>query len=125
MGALDRRARRETNPWRIIQVKELHLYETLGRKVMDANGEYAGRLEELEVERGDESCLVTNYLVQHRGLISRITQWALSNSLQKVIPISEKSLPYRVPWELMDLSDPERPRITVTKSELRRARSEA
>lgn len=106
-------------------MKELHLYETLGRKVHDANGEYAGRLEELEVERGDESCLVMNYLVQRRGLVSRITAWALSDSLQKAIPTSEKSLPYRVPWELMDLSDPEHPRITVPQKELKRARSEA
>ena len=106
-------------------MKELHLYETLGRKVYDANDKYAGRLEEIEVERGDESCLVTNYLVQHRGLMSRITQWAVSDSLRKTIPVSEKSLPYRVPWDLMDLSDPEHPRITVAQSELRRARTEA
>jgi sporulation protein YlmC with PRC-barrel domain len=106
-------------------MKELHLYETLGRKVHDSDGEYAGRLEEIEVERGDESCLVLNYLVEHRGLLSRITQWALSNSLQKKIPTSEKSRPYRVPWDLMDLSDPAHPRITVPQSELKRARSEA
>jgi sporulation protein YlmC with PRC-barrel domain len=106
-------------------VKELHLYETLGRKVRDANGEYAGRLEEIEVERGEESCLVMSYLVQHRGLRSRITAWALSDSLQKAIPTSEKSLPYRVPWDLMDLSEPEHPRITVPKAELKRARSSA
>lgn len=106
-------------------MKELHIYEALGRKVHDANGEYAGRLEEIEVERGDESCLVTGYLVQHRGLRSRITAWALSDSLQKAIPTSEKSLPYRVPWDQMDLSNPDRPRITVSKTELKRIRSSA
>lgn len=106
-------------------MREIHLYEILGRKVCDANGEYAGCLEEIEVERGDEVCPVKSYLVEHRGLMSRITAWALADSLQKAIPVSEDSLPYRVPWDQMDLSDPEHPRITVAKSELRRARSEA
>lgn len=104
-------------------MKELNLYEILGRKVCDANGEYAGCLEEIEVERGDEACAVKSYLVEHRGLMSRITAWALADSLQKAIPVKEESLPYRVPWDQMDLADPEHPRITVAKSELKRART--
>lgn len=106
-------------------MREIHLYEMLGRKVYDANDEYAGRLEEIEVERGDESCAVMSYLVAHRGLMGRITSWALADSLQKRLPTSEESLPYRVPWDQMDLSDPDHPRITVEKSRLKRARSEA
>lgn len=105
-------------------MRELHLYEMLGRKVYDANDKYAGRLEEIEVERGDDSCAIKCYLVAHRGFMGRITSWALADSLQKSIPISEESLPYRVPWDQMDLSDPEHPRLTVPQSELRRARSE-
>ncbi len=102
---------------------ELRLYEILGNKVHDADGKYAGALEEIEVERGDESCAVKSYLVEHRGVIDRITAWALADSLRKAIPVREKSRPYRVPWELMDLSDPHHPRITVPQSELKRVRS--
>ena len=103
-------------------MKELDLYDILGRKVHDANGEYAGRLEEIEVERGEESCAVMNYLVEHRGLIDRITAWAITDSLQKAIPVREKSCPYRVPWDKMDLSDPDHPRIKVPQSELKRVK---
>ncbi len=123
MGALDREAHRGADSRRLEDVRELHLYELLGRKVHDANGAYAGCLEDIEVERGDESCLVTNYLVHHRGLVSRLTAWAISNSVRRSIPVSEKSLPYRVSWDQMDLTDPEHPRITVAQSELRRVRS--
>lgn len=89
----------------------------------DANGEYAGRLEEIEAERGDDVCLIKSYLVQHRGIVDRLQTWALSAPMQKSIPVREKSKPYRVPWQQMDLTDPERPRITVPQSELTRVRS--
>jgi sporulation protein YlmC with PRC-barrel domain len=103
-------------------MRELHMYEFLGRKVHDADGKYAGALEEVEVERGDEFCAVKNYLVQHRGLIDRITAWALTQSIRKAIPVREKSKPYRVPWDKMDLTDPQHPRITVPQSELQRVK---
>lgn len=105
-------------------MKELHLYEALGRKVHDANGEYIGCLEEIEVESGDESCLVTNYIVHRRGLISRLTAWAVSNSIRRAIPVPEKSLPFRVGWKQMDLSDPEHPRVVVGRAALKRVKAD-
>ena len=104
-------------------MKEVHLFEILGRKVYDSDGKYAGCLEEIEAERGDESCLVKSYLVERRGLVARITAWALADSLQHAIPVNENSLPYRIPWDQMDFSEPRRPRITVPQSQLRRVGS--
>lgn len=94
----------------------------LGKKVVDANGKYAGRLEEIEAERGDDVCLVKNYLVEHRSILDRIQTWALTAPVRKSIPVREKSRPYRVPWDKMDLTDPEHPRITVPQSDLTRVK---
>ena len=104
-------------------MREIHLFQILGRKVVDANGEYAGRLEEIEAERGDDECLIKSYLVCRRGAIDRIQSWAITAPVQKMIPVREKSKPYRVPWDQMDLSDPEHPRILVPQAELKRVRS--
>lgn len=106
-------------------MKQIHLFQILGRKVHDSDGRYAGCLEEIEVQRSDDSCAVESYHVHHRGLIARVTAWALSDSLRKAMPKSDKLLPYRVPWELMDLSDVARPRITVPQSQLERVRPES
>ena len=95
----------------------------LGKKVIDADGKYAGRLEEIEAERGDDVCLVKNYLVEHRGILDRIQTWALAAPMQKAIPVREKSRPYRVPWDKMDLTDPEHPRIIVPQSDLTRVKA--
>ncbi|MEO5904210.1 MAG: hypothetical protein ABIQ55_09380 [Gemmatimonadaceae bacterium] len=104
-------------------MREIQLFEILGHKVYDSDGKYAGCIEEIEAERGDDSCAIENFLVEHRGLTDRITAWAIAYSLQHFIPVREKSKPYRVPWQLMDLSDPRNPRITVPQSELKRVRS--
>ncbi len=105
-------------------MKELRLYEMLGKKVVDADGEYAGRLEEIEAERGDEVCLIKSYLVQRRGLLDRLQTWVLAAPMRKAIPVREKSKPYRVPWDKMDLRDPGHPRILVPQSQLSRVDAE-
>jgi sporulation protein YlmC with PRC-barrel domain len=104
-------------------MRELRLFEILDRKVVDSEGKYAGRVEEIEAERGDDVSLIKSYLVVHRGLLDRIQTWALAGSIRKSIPVREKSTPYRVPWDQMDMSDPDHPRILVPQSELSRARS--
>ncbi|MGH9420796.1 MAG: hypothetical protein ACRD3J_12540, partial [Thermoanaerobaculia bacterium] len=63
------------------------------------------------------------YLVEHRGPLDRMQTWVFAAPIQKSIPVREKSKPYRVPWDKMDLSDPEHPRILVPQSELTRVRS--
>jgi sporulation protein YlmC with PRC-barrel domain len=103
-------------------MKELQLFEFLGNKVLDADGKYAGRIEEIEVERGDEVCAVKSYLVERRGVLDRLQTWVFAAPIQKSIPVREKSKPYRVPWDKMDLSDPRHPRILVPQSELSRIR---
>jgi hypothetical protein len=100
------------------------MFEVLGRKVVDSEGRYAGRLEEIEAEKGDDFCLIKSYLVEHRGLLDRLQTWALAAPMRKSIPIREKSRPYRVPWDQMDLTDPAHPRILVPQSQLTRVRSD-
>jgi len=99
-------------------MKELQLREMLGVKVVDSEGEHIGRLEEIEAERGDEICEIRAYIVEHRGLLDRISSWALTSSIQD--RLSRKSQPYRVSWDQMDLSDPQRPRTLVPKELLHR-----
>lgn len=104
-------------------MKEVRLHEILGRKVVDSDGKYAGRVEDIEAERGDSVCPIENYLVVHRSLIDRLQTWALAAPIRKSLPVREKSRPYRVPWDQMDVSEPEHPRILVPQSQLSRVRS--
>ena len=101
-------------------MRQLRLLEILGRKVVDSEGVTLGHLEEIEMERGAESCPVQAYLVEHRGLLDRMSSWTLTSSMQKALSRRSSKKPYRVPWDEMDLSDPRHPRTLVPKSALRR-----
>lgn len=105
-------------------MSELHLRKMLGAKVYDSEGVHIGRLEEIEAERGDESCAIVSYFVEHRGLLDRISTWALTSSMRKKLSRKSSSEPYRVGWDQMDLTDPHRPRTLVPKELLARGRGD-
>ena len=105
-------------------MRELQLREMLGARVTDSEGTHIGRLEEIEVEKGDESCAVVSYIVEHRGLLDRLSSWALTSSMQKKLSRRASSRPYRVGWNQMDLSDPHHPRTLVPKELLEKGSGE-
>lgn len=123
MGALARGEIHQPNSRRIL-MSELQLRKMLGAKVYDSEGAHIGRLEEIEAERGDESCAIVSYLVEHRGLLDRISTWALTNSMRKKLSSKPSSQPYRIGWDQMDLTDPHRPRTLVPKELLARGRGD-
>lgn len=93
-------------------MREVHLREMLGVKVTDSEGRHIGRLEEIEVDRGKEFCRVNSYIVEHRGLLDRVSSWALTASIQAKLE-KRGARPYRVAWDQMDLTDPQNPRTLV------------
>lgn len=99
-------------------MKEINVELLIGRKVVDSDGKKVGRIEEISAERGDESCAVEAYYVGTRALLVRIAQWAAPSGASGYIE-SKMLRPFRIPWDQMDLSDPERPRTTVSRDQLR------
>ena len=102
-------------------MRRVELREMLGSKVVDSEGKPIGHLEEIEADRGDDYCVVTSYIIEHRGLLDRVSTWTLSASLQSRLARRASSQPYRVAWDQMDISDPRHPRTLVPKELLRRA----
>ena len=94
----------------------------LGRKVRDINGENVGRIEEFDVERGDKACLVEAYLIGASGVIDRLSAWSLIRPIAKLLRARHLFSVYRVPWQDMDLSDPEHPQLRISRSDLRHAK---
>jgi sporulation protein YlmC with PRC-barrel domain len=102
-------------------VIELNAELLLGRKVRDVNGESVGRIEEFQIEREENACLVEAYLVGTSALIDRLSAWTLIRPIAKSLTGRLFSV-YHVPWEEMDLTDPEHPKLRIMKSELRHAK---
>src|SRR5204862_7631863 len=88
---------------------EVTLERLLGRRVLDARGRLVGRLEEVRAERDDGEWIVREYVLGVGGLLERLAADGLVASLLgRWAPEVDR---YIVPWDALDLADPERPRL--------------
>jgi hypothetical protein len=99
--------------------RRLHLELLLGHQVLDIDGRPAGRIEELIARRDGDQCYIHAYVLGRAGLAERMSVAGLSSLLVGFLG-ARRHAPagHRVPWNRMDLSDPERPRLTCTLAEL-------
>ncbi|HEY4642608.1 MAG TPA: hypothetical protein VII75_14785 [Thermoanaerobaculia bacterium] len=100
---------------------EVKLELLLGTRVLDVNGQRVGRIEEVLADRDGDELLVTHYLVGRYALFERFSIYHVGIGLFRYLGSHAYSAdPHRIPWEKMDLSDPEHPRLTCAIDELKR-----
>jgi sporulation protein YlmC with PRC-barrel domain len=95
-------------------VKTVHFELLLGRKVHDSEGRRVGRILEVHAEPEGKDCVIREYLLGTAALLTRL---GISAGRLFGLPIHRE--PIRVPWDLMDLGDPERPRLRCSVEELK------
>jgi sporulation protein YlmC with PRC-barrel domain len=99
---------------------EVKLELLLGRSVVDVNGARVGRIEEVLADRDGDELLVTHYLVGRYALFERFSIYHVGIGLLRYLGSrSQSAHPHRIPWDKMDLSDPEHPRLTCSIDELK------
>jgi len=89
-----------------VSTPKIHFELLLGKMVRDSEGVRVGRILSVTAEMKGESCVVREYHLGTAALLSRLGIATFQRE------------PRRVPWELMDLSDPERPRLRCSLAEL-------
>jgi sporulation protein YlmC with PRC-barrel domain len=94
-------------------VKTVHFELLLGRKVHDREGRRVGRILEVHAAPEGQDCVVREYLLGTAALLTRL---GISAGRMVGLPLHRE--PIRVPWDQMDLSDPERPRLRCSVEEL-------
>ncbi|HET9210938.1 MAG TPA: hypothetical protein VFR03_11100 [Thermoanaerobaculia bacterium] len=98
-------------------MKAVHFELLLGRKVVDPEGRRVGRILAVRAEPEGEDCVVREYLLGTAALLTR-----LGISAGRMVGLPVRREPVRVPWDQMDLSDPERPRLRCGVEELKKNR---
>jgi sporulation protein YlmC with PRC-barrel domain len=98
---------------------EIHLEKLVGKKVVDSAGEAVGRIEEVRAEWYRDECFINEYLVGRYAVLERLSAWHLGRAILGLLPRRATYTGYRVPWDAMDLGDPEHPRAICPRSELR------
>lgn len=99
---------------------ELHLELLIGKCVFDAVGDRVGRIEEVRAEvQGDEWTIV-EYYVGVAAILERLSAWNLGTGLLHFLGARKLHKGYRIPWDKLDLSDLQHPRLVCTIDELKK-----
>jgi sporulation protein YlmC with PRC-barrel domain len=95
-------------------LKTVHLELLLGREVHDPDGRKVGRILEVRAERQGKECVIREYLLGTAALLTRLGLYT-----GRIVGVPIRRQPLSVPWDLMDLRDPRKPRLTCSLAELK------
>jgi sporulation protein YlmC with PRC-barrel domain len=94
-------------------MNEINVELLIGRKVCDANGRTIGRIEEIVAEEKGDGLFVSEYHVGTYGMMERFSVFHVGVGLLRFLGArGHAAKPKRIPWNELDLSDPEKPRWT-------------
>lgn len=97
-----------------MKTRKVHLEQLLGKLVRDPDEMKVGRILSVHAEIESGECVVRAYDLGAAALMEN-----LGISILRVAHGLFRKEPLRVPWDLMDLSDPERPRLRCPLAELK------
>ena len=103
---------------RTTTAKHVHLERLLGRRVFDPSNKPAGRIEEIRAHVENGECVIVEYLLGSAGLAHRLSVPGMIGLFTSLLGGHNNPATHRVSWELMDLTDPENPRVTVAAESL-------
>jgi hypothetical protein len=92
----------------------LRLDRLLGRGVLTANNRRLGRLEEFRAERRGSDWVINEYVIGAAGMLER-----LGLGVRLILGL-EGGGGYIARWDQLDLSNPDKPRLTCPVESLRR-----
>jgi sporulation protein YlmC with PRC-barrel domain len=102
--------------------REIRVTDLIGRRVRDRDGRSIGRVEELVCEidlRADGRDYVVRELhVGALAFVEAVGGSALARALFRMVGRGSGYTRYRVPWEALDLTDVERPRVRISREEM-------
>jgi hypothetical protein len=97
-------------------MSEAHVELLVGARVVDVDGRAVGRIEDFVADREEDGCTVREV---HLGAEALLRRLAVSASRLPFLGWLERHAGgCRVPWDRLDLGDPERPRLTCRRDEL-------
>ena len=97
--------------------QQVHAELLLGEKVFALNGRPIGRLEEIRTAKNRGHYFVSEFLVGNYAVLERLAAWSIGRALLRVLG-AKREEGYRIRWDQLDLSDPQRPRLLCDVEEL-------
>jgi sporulation protein YlmC with PRC-barrel domain len=99
--------------------QQVNLELLIGKRVRARNGKSIGHLEEIRAELSKGECFVEEYLVGAYAAFERLASLSIGRPILRLLGATRKHRGYRVPWNKLDLTEPERPRLLCEVEELK------
>ena len=96
---------------------ELYLEVLLGKPVLDLNGK-TWRIHEMQAEQQGNDWVILEYFIGPIAVLERLSAWTIGRAVLPLLKGGKAKGGYRVPWDKLDLSDPEKPRLRCAVDEL-------
>lgn len=93
-----------------VAAREVRLEALIGRVVTGPGGPFA-RIEDVRVEPEGEEYLVPSFILGPLGIRAKLAAFVWALPTLRALGLGRKIRIRVVPWELIDLSDPEHPRL--------------
>jgi len=90
--------------------REIRLERLRGRVVRDAAGRRVGRIEEMRATRDGDDWVITHFLLGPAGWLERFSVRGWRLRLRTLAGARRRAL-RRLPWQALDLSDIDHPRL--------------
>jgi len=100
-----------------MKTAKVHFELLLGCEVHDPDGTRVGRILSVIAEREGDDCVIREYHLGTAALLSRLGINAL-----RLVGLHRRR-PLRVPWDQLDLGDPQKPRLKCRAEELKLPRA--
>jgi sporulation protein YlmC with PRC-barrel domain len=98
--------------------QEVQLELLIGQRVLGLNGKSVGHLEEIRAELRKGECFVEEYLVGSYAVFERLAALNIGRAILKLFGATKNHEGYRIPWDKLDVSDPEHPRLLCSVKDL-------
>lgn len=99
--------------------REVHLELLLGKGVLDSKNQLIGRIEEVRAEQQGNEWIIKEYLIGNAALLERLSAWTIGLKILRLLGARKIYGGYSVPWDKLDLTDLEKPRLRCTIEELK------
>src|SRR3954454_4911108 len=99
-------------------VSDINAELLLGRQVLASSGEPVGRIEEIVAESQGSLLAVSEYHLGSYALMERLAASLFGRALLDFFGGSKLGQIYRIPWDKLDFTDPEKPRLLCAFDQL-------
>jgi hypothetical protein len=99
--------------------QEIYLELLLGKSVLDSTGKSVGRIEEFRAEKQGNEWFIQEYLIGYPAILERLSAWTVGLAILHTLGARKLHGGYRVPWDKLDLTNLEQPRLLCTLEELK------